>query len=103
MKRISRLTSLRWARITVHALAVPLLSAAAVAAAVSIGLDTAAPAAADTTSVSTPSRPFSTAQTGQLLQLQIHMNHGENSQYTKVANIMKTKHDTVKNSISNIR
>jgi hypothetical protein len=79
---------------------VPLLSAAAVAAAVSIGLDTAAPAAADTTTVSTPS---STAQTGQLLQLQIQMNHGENSQYTKVANIIKTKHDTVKNSIGNIR
>ena len=100
MKRISRLTSLRWARITVHAVTVPLLSAAAVAAAVSIGLDTAAPAAADTTTVSTPS---STAQTGQLLQLQIQMNHGENSQYTKVANIIKTKHDTVKNSIGNIR
>jgi len=99
MKRISRLTSLRWARITVHAVTVP-LSAAAVAAAVCIGLDTAAPAAADTTTVSTPS---STAQTGQLLQLQIQMNHGENSQYTKVANIMKTKHDTVKNSIGNIR
>ena len=100
MKQISRLTSLRWARITVRAVTVPLLSAAAVAAAVSIGLDTAAPAAADTTTVSTPS---STAQIGQLLQLQIQMNHGENSQYTKVANIMKTKHDTVKNSISNIR
>ena len=27
----------------------------------------------------------------------------ENRQYTAVSNIMKTKHDTVKNSISNIR
>jgi hypothetical protein len=27
----------------------------------------------------------------------------ENRQYTMVSNIMKTKHDTVKNSISNIR
>jgi hypothetical protein len=27
----------------------------------------------------------------------------ENRQYTMVSNIMKTKHDTVKNSINNVR
>jgi hypothetical protein len=31
------------------------------------------------------------------------MQHGENRQYTVVGNIMKMKHDTVKNSIGNIR
>ena len=38
----------------------------------------------------------------QYLQLQNQMQE-ENRQYTAVSNIMKTKHDTVKNSISNIR
>jgi hypothetical protein len=38
----------------------------------------------------------------QYLQLQAQMQN-ENRQYTAVSNIMKTKHDTVKNSISNIR
>jgi hypothetical protein len=38
----------------------------------------------------------------QYLQLQSQMQH-ENRTYTAVSNIMKTKHDTVKNSISNIR
>ena len=38
----------------------------------------------------------------QYLRLQSQMQH-ENRSYTAVSNIMKTKHDTVKNSISNIR
>jgi hypothetical protein len=38
----------------------------------------------------------------QYLQLQNQMQN-ENRQYSAVHNIMKTKHDTVKNSISNIR
>ena len=38
----------------------------------------------------------------QYLMLQNQMQN-ENRQYTVVSNIMKTKHDTVKNSISNIR
>ncbi len=38
----------------------------------------------------------------QYLQLQSQMQH-ENRSYTVVSNIMKTKHDTVKNSISNVR
>jgi hypothetical protein len=38
----------------------------------------------------------------QYLQLQSQMQH-ENRSYTAVSNIMKAKHDTVKNSISNIR
>jgi hypothetical protein len=38
----------------------------------------------------------------QYLQLQDSMQN-ENRQFTMVSNIMKTKHDTVKNSISNIR
>ena len=38
----------------------------------------------------------------QYLQLQNAMQN-ENRSYTAVSNIMKTKHDTVKNSISNIR
>jgi hypothetical protein len=90
---------------------VPLLTAAAVAAAFGIGLDTAAPAAADTSSVSTASNEAGagggvariTTHNVQLLQLQIQMKHGENRQYTVVGNVMKTKHDTVKNSIGNIR
>jgi hypothetical protein len=36
------------------------------------------------------------------LQLQSQMQH-ENRSYTALSNIMRTKHDTVKNSISNIR
>jgi hypothetical protein len=110
MKRISRVTSRRWAPIKVHLGTVPLLTAAAAVAALGIGLDTAAPAAADTSSVSTASNeagaggvaPITTPNV-QLLQLQIQMQHGENSEYTVVGNIMKTKHDTVKNSIGNIR
>jgi hypothetical protein len=38
----------------------------------------------------------------QYLALQSQMQN-ENRQFTMVSNIMKTKHDTVKNSISNIR
>lgn len=38
----------------------------------------------------------------QFLQLQSKMQH-ENRSYTAISNIMKTKHDVVKNSISNIR
>lgn len=38
----------------------------------------------------------------QYLQLQSQMQH-ENRSYTAISNIMKTKHDTVKNSISNVR
>ena len=38
----------------------------------------------------------------QYLQLQSQMQH-ENRSCTAVSNIMKTKHDTVKNSISNLR
>jgi hypothetical protein len=38
----------------------------------------------------------------QYLQLQSQMQE-ENRSYTAVSNIMRTKHDTVKNSISNIR
>jgi hypothetical protein len=38
----------------------------------------------------------------QYLQLQSQMQN-ENRSYTALSNIMKTKHDTVKNSISNIR
>ncbi len=38
----------------------------------------------------------------QYLQLQNQMQN-ENRQFTMVSNIMKTKHDTVKNSINNIR
>ena len=38
----------------------------------------------------------------QYLQLQNQMQN-ENRSYTAVSNIMKTKHDTVKNSINNIR
>jgi len=38
----------------------------------------------------------------QYLQLQSQM-QSENRSYTAVSNIMKTKHDTVKNSISNVR
>ena len=39
---------------------------------------------------------------GQYLQLQAQMQH-ENRSYTAISNVMKTKHDTVKNSISNVR
>lgn len=38
----------------------------------------------------------------QYLQLQNQMQN-ENRQYSAVSNIMKTKHDTVKNTIRNIR
>jgi hypothetical protein len=36
------------------------------------------------------------------LQLQSQMQH-ENRSFTAISNVMKTKHDTVKNSISNVR
>jgi hypothetical protein len=39
---------------------------------------------------------------GQPLNLEEKMQH-ENRQYTSVSNIVKSKHDTVKNSISNVR
>lgn len=103
MKRISQSTSLCGVRAMVHLGAVPLLTAAAAAAAVGIGLGTAASAAADTSSVSTPSSVAGAAHTGNDMQLQIQMNHGENSKYTVISNVMKTKHDTVKNSIGNVR
>lgn len=38
----------------------------------------------------------------QYLQLQSQMQH-ESQTYTTLSNVMKTKHDTVKNTISNIR
>lgn len=38
----------------------------------------------------------------QYLQLQSRLQH-ENRQYTAISNVLKTKHDTVKNSISNVR
>ena len=38
----------------------------------------------------------------QYLQLQ-HQMQNENRQFTAVSNILKTKHDTVKNSIQNVR
>jgi hypothetical protein len=38
----------------------------------------------------------------QYLQLQSQMQH-ESRSFTAISNIMKTKHDTVKNSISNVR
>jgi hypothetical protein len=38
----------------------------------------------------------------QYLTLQTQMQR-ENRQYSAISNIMKTKHDTVKNSISNVR
>ena len=38
----------------------------------------------------------------QYLELQARMQH-ENRSYTTVSNVMKTKHDTAKNSISNVR
>ena len=103
MKRIWRSTSLRRRRIKVYLVTAPLFTAAAAAAALGIGLDTAATAAADTTEAGAGGIVTTTAQTGSLLELQIHMNHGENRQYTAVADIIKTKHDTVKNSIGNVR
>jgi hypothetical protein len=103
MKRIARFTNLRGVRIRVHLGTVPLLTTAAAVAAVGIGLGTAASAAADTSSVSTPSSDAGATQTVNDMQLQIQMNHGENRKYTVVGNILKTKHDTVKNSIGNIR
>jgi hypothetical protein len=38
----------------------------------------------------------------QYLQLQNQMQN-ENRQFTMISNIMKTRHDTVRNSISNVR
>ena len=108
MKRISRFTRLPRARSKAHLGTVPLLAAAATAAVLSIGLNAAAPAAADTTSVSPPSSEASgsgpvttTAQNVPDLELQIRMLH-ENRPYTAISNIMKKKHHTVKNSIGNI-
>lgn len=42
------------------------------------------------------------AMNSQMLQVQIAMQR-ENSQFTSISNVLKTKHDTQKNSISNIR
>jgi hypothetical protein len=50
-------------------------------------------------------RKFDEAQMSfnlQYLQLQSQMQH-ENRSYAAISNIMKTKHDTVRNSLSNIR
>jgi hypothetical protein len=38
----------------------------------------------------------------QYLQLQQKM-QGDNRQFTTISNVMKTKHDTTKNAINNIR
>ncbi len=43
-----------------------------------------------------------TADNAKLLQVQISMQR-ENQVFSSVSNVLKTKHDTVKNSISNIR
>lgn len=43
-----------------------------------------------------------TAENSKLLQTQIALQR-ENQVFTSVSNVLKTKHDTVKNSISNIR
>lgn len=43
-----------------------------------------------------------TRQNAQMMQVQIAMQR-ENQMFTSVSNVLKTKHDTVKNSISNIR
>jgi hypothetical protein len=43
-----------------------------------------------------------TKQNAQMMQVQIAMQR-ENQLFTSVSNVLKTKHDTVKNSISNIR
>lgn len=43
-----------------------------------------------------------TKQNAQMMQVQIAMQR-ENQMFTSVSNVLKTKHDTVKNSISNIR
>jgi hypothetical protein len=43
-----------------------------------------------------------TKQNAQMMQVQIAMQR-ENQIFTSVSNVLKTKHDTVKNSISNIR
>jgi hypothetical protein len=40
-------------------------------------------------------------QNTQMLQVQIAMQR-ENQMFTSVSNVLKTKHDTVKNSISNV-
>jgi len=48
----------------------------------------------------TPGMPGAFIQ--QYLQLQRSMHH-ENSSHTGVSNILRTRHDTVKNSISNVR
>jgi len=42
------------------------------------------------------------SENAKLLQTQIAMQR-ENQIFTSVSNVLKTKHDTVKNSISNIR
>jgi hypothetical protein len=98
MNRMKRATSL------------PLLAAAATAV-LSLGIGTAAHASADTTSLTPPSvvgvtatDPIDNTQmryTMQYLQLQSQMQY-ENRQYSAVSNILKTKHDTVKNSINNV-
>jgi hypothetical protein len=47
-------------------------------------------------------RPMQESFNQQYLTLQAQMQR-ENRQYSAISNIMKTKHDTVKNSISNVR
>jgi hypothetical protein len=94
----------------------PVLATATAAAALSLGLTTAAPAAADVTSVTRPAIPITDvpdpiahpqldaqwSDNMQYLQTQAQMQN-DNRQYAAVSNIMKTKHDTVKNSVNNVR
>jgi hypothetical protein len=66
-----------------------------------------APAAAKTTSTQSINQTKQMQETQmsfnlQYLQLQSQMQN-ENRSYTAVSNIMKSKHDTVKNSIKNVR
>jgi hypothetical protein len=42
------------------------------------------------------------AENGKLMQVQIAMQR-ENQVFTTVSNVLKTRHDTVKNTISNVR
>ena len=63
------------------------------------------------TSVDTQSALFEATKEMQEMQMSFNLQYlnlqnqmqNENRQFTMVSNIMKTKHDTVKNSISNIR
>ncbi|HEY0882862.1 MAG TPA: hypothetical protein VGD87_15080, partial [Archangium sp.] len=42
------------------------------------------------------------AQNSQMLQVQMAMQR-ENTMFSSISNVLKTKHDTAKNSVSNIR